>query len=531
MKRPHNATLEELHRYCDMLEKEYAQAALRARLLEEQLRLARQRRFGASSEKTHPDQVSMVFNEAEAAAEPEKAEEPQQETITYTRRKRRGQREAMLDNLPVDETIEYKLPEEEQVCHQCEGPLHEMSTQTRRELKFIPAQVKVVQHVRHVYACRACERDETSTPIVTAPMPAPPIPGGLASPSAIAYVMSQKYGEGLPLYRQEQALKRLGVPVSRQTMANWIVTGSTRWLEPVYAHMRKALLRRDILQADETPVQVLREPGRKAETKSFMWLFRTGRDGPPIALFDYQPTRAAEHPRRFLSGFSGYLHVDGYAGYESVPGVTLVGCWAHARRKFDEALKSLPSSARSGRRVVAQEGLEYCNRLFSIEASLKNASAAYRHEQRLLRSRPVLDGFKAWLDAEGPKALPKSALAKAITYCQNQWGKLVAFLEDGRLEISNNRSERSIKPFVIGRKNWLFANTPRGARASAVVYSIVETAKENGLRPFEYLTHLFERLPNVDLTDPAALDALLPWSETLPEACHAKARRKAQSPA
>lgn len=238
-----------------------------------------------------------------------------------------------------------------------------------------------------------------------------------------------------------------------------------------------------------------------------------------MIVYDYQKTRAGEHPRKFLSAFSGYLHVDGYSGYHKVSDVILVGCWAHARRKFDEALKALPDS-KSSASVTAKEGLDFCNRLFAIERDLKDSPPDERYTIRLERSRPVLDAFSAWLRTQRSRVLPKSAFGKAITYCRNQWDKLEAFMKDGRLELDNNRSERSIKPFVIGRKNWMFANTPRGAHASAVIYSIIETAKENGLNPLVYLTYLFENLPQLaDPKDQNALDKLLPWSQTLPLTC------------
>jgi len=249
-----------------------------------------------------------------------------------------------------------------------------------------------------------------------------------------------------------------------------------------------------------------------------MWLYRTGREGPPIILYDYQTTRAGKHPAKFLKDFKGYLHVDGYAGYDNLSNVTLVGCWAHARRKFDEALKAIPA-VQKDIPSAAQEGLEFCNKLFAIERELHNVTPKDRFEERKKRSRPVLDAFLAWLKYQTPRVLPKSALGQAIQYCRNQWDKLEAFLKDGRLEIDNNRSERSIKPFVIGRKNWLFSNTPKGAHASAIIYSIVETAKENGLNPFKYLTYLFEQLPNVDIEDKDSLDILLPWSASLPDSC------------
>ncbi|CAB3395977.1 transposase [Kyrpidia spormannii] len=508
-------TIESLEKRIQRLEQENAELAAKVAWYEEQFRLSQRRRFAASSErsKTTSEQLEL-FNEAEVEAQTPPPE-PTVETVTVRRVKKPGQREEKLKELPV-ERIEHRLAEEEQVCPQCRDALHEMSTEVRRELKIIPAQVKVVEHVRQLYSCRRCEREEIQTPVVKAPMPKPVQPGSLASPSAVAYVMTQKYVEGMPLYRQEQQFERQGLALSRQTLANWIVYSAEHWLEPLYERMHRELLNQDILHADETTLQVLREPGRAAETTSYLWLYRTGRYSPPIVLYEYQRTRAAEHPKAFLNGFKGYLHVDGYAGYNGLADVTLVGCWAHARRKFDEALKSLPASKRSAP-VAAKEGLAYCNRLFAIERDLKELTPEERYRRRLELSRPVLDEFLAWLVEQKEHALPKSAFGQAIQYCLGQWGKLEAFLKDGRLEIDNNRSERSIKPFVIGRKNWLFANTPKGAKASATVYSIVETAKENGLNPYEYLRYLFERLPNVNINDASVLDRLLPWSPELPE--------------
>jgi transposase len=282
--------------------------------------------------------------------------------------------------------------------------------------------------------------------------------------------------------------------------------------------MHELLVKKDVLHADETTLQVLHEAGRSAGQTSYMWMYRTGVEGPPMILYDYQTTRASKHPSRFLSGFKGYLHVDGYTGYHGLPHVQLVGCWAHARRKFDEALKALPATNLNAS-VVAKEGLNFCNQLFAIEREIKDLPYEDRYDIRLERSRSVLDAFSVWLSTQQKRVLPKSAFGQAITYCRNQWDKLEAFLLDGRLEIDNNRSERSIKPFVIGRKNWLFANTSRGAKASAIIYSIIESAKENGLNPFPYLNYLFEQLPNVDTQDPDIIDRLLPWSTTLPIHC------------
>ena len=511
--------------YIDRTEKlEMEKEELEAKLkwYEEQFRLSQQQRFGSSSEKINPDQLSL-FNETEVTADTT-IEEPTEETITYKRKKKQGEREQKLENLPT-ETIEYRLSEEEQVCSCCDKKLHEMSSETRSELIVIPAQVKVKKHVRYVYSCRHCEQQEIETPIVTAEVPEPVFPKSLASASAMAYTMTQKYVEGMPLYRQEKHFERFGITIPRQTLANWNMYGATTWLTPLYNQMRQHLLKQDILHADETTLQVLSEPERPAQSKSYMWLYRTGASGPPIILYDYQQTRASKHPRRFLEAFQGYLHVDGYAGYNGISSVTLVGCWAHARRKFTEALKALPESAQTSH-VKAKEGLAYCNQLFNIERELKDSHPQERYNIRLERSQAVLDAFSAWLREQTPRVLPKSALGQAIKYCRNQWERLVAFLEDGRLEIDNNRGERSIKPFVIGRKNWLFSNTAKGASSSAIIYSVVETAKENGLNPFNYLTYLFEVLPNIDIEDYSKLNQLLPWSSTLPEECHVPNKSK-----
>lgn len=511
---------EDLHRRCEHLQAQNARLAAENQWLKEQFRLAQHRQFGASREQTPAEQQALVFNEAEAAAAP--VPEPTVETITYHRRKATGQRDAQLTALPV-ETVTHRLPEDAQTCACCGGPLHELPdgmTEIRQELKIVPATVTLVKHVRVKYGCRQCDQAANGTPILTAPMPTPAFPHSLASPSAVAYIMSQKFVEGLPLYRQEQSLARLGVTLSRQTLANWMLAGAA-WLTPLYDRLHELLLTRDILHADETTLQVLHEPGRAATTASYLWLYRSGRDGPPIVLYEYQETRAREHPKAFLAGFRGWLHVDGYQVYEGLPDITLVGCWAHARRKFTDALLALPSARAAGPPPAAQTGLDFCNTLFALERRWHDVTPAERLAGRLQHSRPVLNAMKAWLDQQADHVLPKSALGQAIGYGRHQWPKLLVFLQDGRLELDNNRSERSIKPFVIGRKNWLFANTPSGATASAVIYSLIETAKENGLSPYPYLTYLFAQLPD---TTTGQLDTLLPWSPTLPDACRVPAK-------
>ncbi len=497
------------------LEQEKAELALKLAWYEEKFRLSQQKRFGASSERTNAEGEQLrLFDEPELVADPA-VEEPTMETITIQRKKKQGDRDKKLKELPV-EIVTHELPEGEQSCPQCGNHLHTMSTDIRRELKIIPAQVSVVEHHRHLYACRHCEKNEIKTPILKASMPKSVYPGSLASPSSMAYLIDKKYVEGMPLYRLEQQFDRQGIPLSRQTMANWLIFAANQWLRPLYDRMHEILRQQEVLFADETTLQVLNESGRAAQTTSYMWLYRTGRDGPAIVLYDYQQTRAAEHPKKFLAGFKGYLHVDGYAGYNGVPDVTLVGCFAHARRRFGEAVKSLPVEKRKTA-TVAKEGLDYCNRLYAIERELKDTTPEARYEGRQARSRPVLEQFQRWLLTQRDQALPKSALGEAIAYSLNQWHKLEVYLQDGRLEIDNNRSERSQKSFVLGRKAWLFANTPKGATASATIYSLVETAKENGLNPLAYFRYVFEQLPNVDMGDPAVIDGYLPWSETLPD--------------
>jgi transposase len=482
----------------------------KVRWFEEQFHLARHKQFGASSERSVKEQQHL-FNEAEAIAEAGPVEEEIRQTITYERRKP-GRRPIPKD-LPI-ERIEYRLPEDEQICTACGEHLHEMSEELRHEVKLVPAQVKIVQHARFVYGCRNCEKNGIHVPIKTAKAPRPVIEKGLASPSAVAYVMTMKFVDGVPLYRQENHYARLGIDLSRGVLSNWMLKGS-EWLEPIYDRAKLKLLEQGILHADETTLQVLKEPGRAAESQSYMWLYRTGSQGPPVVLYEYQQTRSGEHPKNFLRGFKGYLQVDGYAGYHDIPGVTLCGCWAHLRRKFSEALKGLPPKKRSsGSR--AQEALDRINRLFAIERELKRCTPEERLEIRNQKSRSIVEEFRKWLEDILPAIVPKSLFGLAVNYGLNQWEKLVRFLEDGRIEIDNNRAERTIKPFVIGRKNFLFCNTPRGARASATIYSIIESAKENGLNPYAYLNYLFEKLPNLESRDNETLDQLLPWNVKLP---------------
>jgi transposase len=482
---------------------------------EEQMRLAKHKQFGASSEKTENAEQLGLFDEAENTADPKAPEEIKLEEITYKRKKRIGKRVDDITGLQVD-TIVYKLEDEECVCPECGENLHEMSTQERCEVEIIPATFVGKRHIQTIYSCRNCEKNNDRTPIIKASAPEPVIKNSLASPSAVAHIMVEKYVKAVPLYRQEQSLLRDGISLSRQTMANWVIRCAEDWLDPIYDRLKEALLKENNLHADETVVQVLREPGKKANTNSYEWLYRTsGCAEHPVVLYEYQPTRSSSHPKRFLAGWSGYLHTDGYQGYHVLPDVTVVGCFAHVRRKFDDALKSLSPEMRQG--SSAEKGLEYCNRLFEFERMYAGFPTDERYRKRLENSVPVAEEFLAW--AKTFADTPKSTLKTAADYLVSQWPYLKNVFLDGRLELSNNRAERSIKPFVIGRKNWLFSNTQRGARASSVVYSVIQTAIENGLNPFKYLKLLFETLPNCTTRQVAEM---LPWSANVQDICSFK---------
>jgi transposase len=477
---------------------------------EEQLRLAKHRQFGASSEKNqYNDPQPSLFNEAEVTADPVFPEPDLADVEKHYRKAKRRDNDRLPENLPA-EVIHYELPADGQACPVCQAPMHIMGREIRRELKIIPARVSVVEHVQHIYSCRNCENHDVTVPVVKAAMPEPVIKGSFASPEAVAHIMAQKFVMGSPLYRLEQEFLRDNILLSRQTMSNWLIRCAEDWLQPIYERMKALLTMHDVLFADETTLQVLEETGKPAQSKSYMWLYRTGGDVEhSLVLYEYQPDRRAIHPLNFLRGFRGYLHADGYEGYHKLPEtIIVVGCFAHCRRKYDEALKALPEKDRAG--SLALRGVQYCDKVFTIERQLSGLPPDERYAKRQELAKPVVEEFFTW--AESLKVIPKSGIGKAVYYTLSQRKYLERYLLDGRLECSNNRSERSIKPFVIGRKNWLFNKTPRGAQASSMIYSLVETAKENGLNPAAYLTHVFKTAPNVDFrNDPEALESLMPW--------------------
>ena len=499
---------------------EYELMKSQIQYLMEQLKLSKRRQFGVSSEKSEYDQVSL-FNEAEVYAEPLTPEPALREVEKHYRKKRREAKERLPQDLPV-EIVEYRLPDNKQDCPACDGALHVMGKKTvRRDLKLIPATATIVEHVQYTYSCRCCEKNAISVPVVKAAMPQPVIKGSFAASETVAHLMVQKFVMGVPLYRQEQEWKRQGIMLNRQTMSNWLIHCAEVWLEPVYAALKRKLLAHQVLHVDETTLQALREPGKPAQSKSYMWVYRTSGDAKyAIVLLEYQPGRGAQYPKAFLKGWGGYLHTDGYDVYHKLPDdIVVVGCWAHARRYFDQALKAIPHNGREGSGPLI--GKRYCDKLFATRRDLASLNAQERHLKRLELAKPVLDEFWAWLNSLGEIA--KNAFNKAVFYTLGQWKYLERYLLDGRLEISNNRAERSVKPFVIDRKNFLFAITPAGATASATIFSICETAKENGLNPFDYLTFLFRALPNNPKAD---IDDFLPGGCMIPDSCYAKHDRK-----
>jgi transposase len=485
----------------------------------EQLRVIKSKLFDSSSEKASEEvigQLSLLFNEPEVLVEEEKAsEEPVVEVRAHTRQRKSGSAKDILpENTEVVET-RHTLPEEERACPQCGEVMQPIGTEVRERIEIIPAKVILHRDVYETYVCENCKNNDVTTPVLQTPKEPVLIPGSFASAEAVAHFMVQKFVMGSPLYRQEQEWNRQGFMISRQTMSNWMLRSSDDWLSPIYDELHKLLIQHDLLHADETELQVLHEEGKDAKARSYMWLYRTSSDAEhPIVLYEYAPGRGQEYPAAFLNGFRGYLQTDGYAGYNAVEGAIHVGCWAHVRRKFDEALRAVPKGKRS---PTAEQGVAYCSQLFKLEEKFKDLSPEERKKQRLEQEKPVLDAMLAWANTRN--AAPKSKLGIALTYLKNQWQTLVVYLEDGRIELSNNRAERSIKPFVISRKNFLFANTANGATGSAVMFSLIETAKENGLDPYRYLTWVLNEAPKRSITDPSWAASLIPHNA--PQKCRA----------
>ncbi len=486
--------------------------------LTEMMMLLRKDKFGSSSEKT-PKQLDgqiSLFNEAEIEADETVTEPVTKEVHGYIRRDPKTKREELIKDLPVREVLCESSPEDLK-CPRCNAQLKPIGKEVvREELEYIPSKLQIVRYVRMAYECPACKR--TDKPYIKKALtPTSLMNHSLASPSSVANVMYQKYVNAVPLYRQEKDWENMGISLSRATMANWVIRCTQDYLIPVVEHLQKELLARDIIHCDETPVQVLKEDGKKPQTKSYMWLYRTGNDDkPPVILYDYQPSRNGDHAVTFLKDFKGYVHSDGYSGYNKLTNVTRCGCWAHLRRKFVEAIPSKKDV--SALLTSAEIGRDYCNQLFKIEESLKDLSSEERKQKRLELEKPVLEAFWCWL--ESLNVLKGSALGKAVTYALNQRPYMENYLLDGRCALSNNVAENAIRPFTVGRKNWLFADSPKGADASAAVYSIIETAKANNLNVYTYLQYLLLYMPDADWRNyPEELDDLMPWSEAVQAEC------------
>ena len=473
---------------------------------------AQRTRFGQSSEQKSyvlgKDQLSL-FNEAEEAQD-HKAEEPTSDTIliaAHERKKKRSQAE-MLNHLPEEEVL-LEIPEEQLVCGKCGGKMKPIGKKfLRHEMQIIPKQVKLLAYYAVTYACDSCEKDTGFAHITAVKPPVPLMKHSLASPSTVAYIMTQKYVDGLPLARQEKIWAREGISLSRATMANWVIQCSQSWLKPLYKHMKQELLTHSVIHADETVVQVLKEEGKPATSESRMWLYASAALlRHQVRIFEYQPDRSGKRPESFLRGFAGYLVTDGYAGYNQVQNVTHCGCWAHARRKWREAM---PEGA-TVKTSKAAVGFQYCNKLFAEERKCAPNHPKYRQEYRQNRELPLLEEYYAWLNTVHPEK--GSKLEEAVRYSLNQKQCLMAYLDHGEVPISNNLAENAIRPFTLGRKNWLFCDTPKGAEASAIVYSLVESAKANGVEPFAYLQHVLVQLPYLGKTHShEELETLMPWA-------------------
>ena len=468
-------------------------------LMEEQLRLARQRRFGASSEK-QPHQGDF-FDEAEleVALSEIEAQLPDEAPSKPKRKPRAG----FSDKLPRVR-IELPLSDAEKA-----GAHQTFFTKVKEELDIVPAQARVLEYWQEK---AVFETDGGEQTFKAAPRPAHPLGKCIASVQLLAYVLTAKYADALPLYRLEHILKRYGGSISRTTMANWIIRLDDVF-KPLINLLQEHQLSGDYLQADETRLQVLKDDGRSATSDKWMWLVRGGPPDRPVVLLHYDASRGEDVPSRLLDGFEGVLQTDGYAGYNKVcreNAITRIGCWDHARRKFVEAAKATPAKRKGGKVSKADVAIGKIRKLYVIEDRIKDFDPEEKRRQRQQLSQPLLDDLEAWLKTNSPR-VPKDSLTwKAIQYTLNQWDLLIGYCEDGHLHISNALAENAIRPFAIGRKNWLFADTARGARASATCYSLIETAKANGLEPYAYLRHVLEHIAAANTVE--KIEALLPWN-------------------
>ena len=506
------AVIGDLQQQLASKEQAIRQRDTRIDLLEELLRLKALQKFAASSEK-HQNQITL-FDEAEVEAEidalrevlPDEAEpDPDETPRTSGKRRERG----FSDTL-ARRRVELTLSDEEKA-----GASKTFFTKVKEELEFIPAQLTVLEYWQEK---AVFEHDDGEESLVAAPRPVHPLGKCIATTALLAYIITSKYADGLPLYRLERMLARLGHPVSRTSMAHWIIR-LDEVFSPLIHLMREAQNTSDYLQADETRMQVLKEDGKAAQSDKWIWVTRGGPPGRPTVLFAYDPSRAGSVPVRLLDDFSGILQADGYCGYGQVcrdSAITRIGCWDHARRKFKEASKAAPPKKKGkGKRQSAKAdvALGAIQELYAIERRIKDLGDDERYRIRQAESLPRLQAFKTWLHDNAGKVVKGSLTRKAMDYTLNQWDTLVGYCERGDLQISNALAENAIRPFALGRKAWLFADTTQGARASASCYSLIETAKANGLEPSAYIHHVLTHIGQADTVE--KLEALLPWNTGL----------------
>lgn len=453
-----------------------------ARLIEE-IALAKQQRFSPSSEKNILQ--SDLFDEAGTELPTEIKEQLDEEIeVSSHLRKKHPVRRPLPKEFPR-EIVMHDISELEKICH-CGTPLVRIGEEITEQLKYIPAQLSVIQHVRPKYACKPCQEN-----IKIAPMPVLLLPKSIATPELVAHTIVAKYCDHLPLYRQEAIWQRLDIDMSRSSLCGWLLK-TAELCEPLIQLLQVEIIKHDYAQADETTVQVLAEVGRSNTTNSFMWCYRGGGDNPSI-VFEYQETRGGNHAQTFLTGFNGFLQTDAYAGYnfaEASKDIIHIGCMAHARRPFAELVKLAKTPG------LAHEAIKFIKKLYGIEKKAKenNLSAQARHSLRNSEGPPILEAFKKWLDFQLLKTPEQSKIGKAIRYCLTHWEKLTNYLRDGRIEIDNNLIENAIRPFALGRKNWLFSGSPRGAKAGAILYSLIETCKANHVEPYQYFCAMLHRV-------------------------------------
>ena len=466
--------------------------------LEERIRLLQKELFGRKTER-HPnvDQKQLLLFDEENANDPETDDTPTKVTVPEYTRKKRG-RKKLPEELPRVEVV-LDIDDDEKICG-CGCELSHIGQDKSEKLEIIPAKVQVIRYIRKKYACKNCEGVEDDGPTVRiAPLPPQIIPKSIATPGLLAHIIVSKFEDALPFYRQEKILRRMGVDLPRSTLCNWAVKVADQ-IEPIIALLHDEIRSGPLINVDETPVQVLKEPGRSNTSKSYMWIYRGGDPDHPVLNFQYHPTRSGKVPLSFLEGYQGYVQSDGYRGYDALDrknGIKLVGCWAHARRKFIKVINAKSGKKKKG---VADKAINTIRKLYHIEKQAREKNlppeAIYRVRQE--EAKPILEKFHNWLLLKADIIPPQSLLGKAVNYTLNNWKYLIGYIEDGRLRPDNNLAENAIRPFVIGRKNWLFSGSPNGAKASAALYSLIETAKANRLQPYEYLRYLLEKLPHAE---------------------------------